>query len=349
MGSYFHCQQRSIEHDDNTGVSLDSTSSSSAASGNMPPSSMSDAAFCQVDFTAIIRRGKEENWLLSPQDVHLQALVGAGGFGEVFRGTLYGATPIAVKVAKDATTHGKLNSLSTELRFLRRVRHPNIVLFYGVVVDVAASSFALVLEWVTGCMLHIFVSKLDLEDECNTVLATDIAHGIHYLHSQTPAIVHHDLKPANVMVEDIPGHPKAKILDFGLSALRATQSRAGTRKYMAPEIILGKQHGRPADVYAYGCVLLLLFARVPPPESCAYVPHAFVKWPTSHHTSKIPLVAGCLKEDPDLRPTFDIILSTLGVNSGDGASGTTQEPSLDQSSSSPISPDKEHEFSSFGA
>jgi len=65
-------------------------------------STMADASICQVDFTAIICRGKEENWLLCPQDVHLEACVGAGGFGQVFRGSLYGACPIEIKVAKDA-------------------------------------------------------------------------------------------------------------------------------------------------------------------------------------------------------------------------------------------------------
>jgi len=60
--------------------------------------------------------------------------------------------PLKLKLPRTQKNGGKLSSLSTELRFLRRVRHQNLVLFFGVIVNVEAGSFPLVFQWVL--LLH---------------------------------------------------------------------------------------------------------------------------------------------------------------------------------------------------
>ena len=86
----------------------------------------------------------------------------------------------------------------------------------------------------------------------------ELAEGVKYLHSQTPKpIIHRDLKPANVLISD----DGLKLCDFGLAKIHEvsdhTQGR-GTRKYMAPETIMGKQYNDTGDVFSLSVIALEL-------------------------------------------------------------------------------------------
>jgi len=246
--------------------------------------------------------------LLGPQDVTVSALVGEGGFGQVFKGTLHQTTTVAIKIAKGQHNISKDQALMNELRFLRRVRNPHIVLLHGALVDTHAGTLSLVLEWVDGVMLHYFLKERKVGDGHEMLLALGITTGMHYLHAQSPPILHHDLKPANVMIETVCFPPKAKILDFGLSALLETRCRSGTRKFMAPEIIHGRPHGPPADVFAFGCILLLVFARLPPPAYPEAEAHALIGWPIDLEPKVRELTNRCLLVEPTERPNMREIL-----------------------------------------
>jgi serine/threonine protein kinase len=92
-------------------------------------------------------------------------------------------------------------------------------------------------------------------------LIAQVADGLDAVHAA--GLVHRDVKPANVMVEDRPGDgPAAYLTDFGLakamaatSGLTATGEVIGTVDYMAPEQIEGRRVDARTDVYALGCVL----------------------------------------------------------------------------------------------
>jgi len=101
---------------------------------------------------------------------------------------------------------------------LRRLRHPNIVHFHGVVFWTAAgddSSFeistcstvdsqathmqlGLVLERVAGVELGIFAKDCDTPS-LMTFIAIDLCRALRYLHHQNPPVVHGDLKPQNIL------------------------------------------------------------------------------------------------------------------------------------------------------
>ena len=87
----------------------------------------------------------------------------------------------------------------------------------------------------------------------------DIGAAMAFLHSSRPQIVHGDLKDSNIFVEETcHARRRAKLLDFGLSVLRATHSRSrgGTVHWMAPEMALTNLvPSTKLDVFSFGRVI----------------------------------------------------------------------------------------------
>src|SRR5262249_1925492 len=96
--------------------------------------------------------------------------------------------------------------------------------------------------------------------------ALDSAHELH--------LVHRDVKPANILIEQHRRREHAYLTDFGASKKLASSSRltrtgmtVGTLDYMAPEQITGKPLDARTDVYSLGCVLFeALTGRIPYPR-----------------------------------------------------------------------------------
>lgn len=208
--------------------------------------------------------GSREHWLVNTKDIMLQPgrRLGQGSFGVVVAGSFLG-TPVAVKLARgpgpSSSVQG-LPQLANELRVLRRVRHPNIVLFHGGCVDVPNKALAVVLELIRGDVLNDFLNpgKVPPGDGERYIVLLGIARGLTHLHTQCPCVVHGDVSDGNIMVERLQHEPRAKLLDFGLSRILSPKSRplGGTCRYMAPEVLKG--HMAPsvyADVFSFGRIV----------------------------------------------------------------------------------------------
>lgn len=100
-----------------------------------------------------------------------------------------------------------------------------------------------------------------------------IIEGVMYLHVCRPAIVHGDLKPGNVLIDD---NGKPRLCDFGLArvfleegstGMTTTSEHTGTTRYLAPELVSGDESVHPttaSDAYAIGCLgLEILFLQKP--------------------------------------------------------------------------------------
>jgi serine/threonine protein kinase len=96
-------------------------------------------------------------------------------------------------------------------------------------------------------------------------IASEIATGLDTLHRE--GLVHRDVKPANIMVDESGG---SFLTDFGLArgaaatVLTKPGRVVGTLDYLAPEVITGSAAGPPADIYALGCVVYECIAGRPP-------------------------------------------------------------------------------------
>jgi len=268
--------------------------------------------------------GHRERWLIEAGQVRLmpQNILGSGSFGVVVLASLHGSQ-VAVKVPKSShhgSTAWHLPSLGNELRILRHVRHPNVVLFHGACIDPTSSELALVLEYVQGHRLDRFVEvphKIAPSNQARHLILIDICCALRYLHAQRPCIVHGDLKASNILVEDWHEHPRPKLVDFGLSRLltRKAKPLGGTLNWMAPELMKnpGMSPAPSADVFSFGRLAYFVTTGVRPLANIDR--RTFVKLarkariPPLHWPEEAPflepcrmLVQNCLEVDAAVRP-----------------------------------------------
>mmetsp|Transcript_66676 Transcript_66676/g.159396 ORF Transcript_66676/g.159396 Transcript_66676/m.159396 type:complete len:1017 (-) Transcript_66676:57-3107(-) len=269
----------------------------------------------------LTQAGMREHWLIDTSKVTIwsSCVLGCGGFATVVGAQLHGM-PVAMKVpnSKKGQSIRLLPSLANELRILRRIRHPNIVLFHGACIDLEMGDLALVFEWVKGVPLGNFIDvQGPASKSLSLQLILDLACALRYLHSQSPPIVHGDLSASNVFVEWGSGMNHAKILDFGLSRLATRKAKplGGTARWMAPELFRRPRvlPAASSDVYSYGRLMHFMITGVKP-----YSPfenHVIVEqvltgyvenyaWPdvTCFSVSCQLLCSGCGALDPGLRP-----------------------------------------------
>jgi serine/threonine-protein kinase len=161
-----------------------------------------------------------------------------------------------------------------EANALRMLDHPNLVAAVDVFVE--AGFLFLVMERVHGRTLtKVLADEGPLKPRRALVIARQLLEGIGHAHAH--GLVHRDLKPDNIMLVDMGGWERAKIVDFGLVKLIGDAEAAmgggkltstgivfGTPAYMAPEQALGRGVDGRADLYALATILFeMLTARVP--------------------------------------------------------------------------------------
>ncbi|KDP37051.1 hypothetical protein JCGZ_06107 [Jatropha curcas] len=223
-------------------------------------------------------------------------LIGCGSFGSVYKGFLHQVRrPVAIKVIK-LQVRGASKSFKAECKVLMNIRHRNLIKMLGYCsgVDGRVNIFkALVFEFMGNGSLDMWLhpdnqsKNLSLVQRLN--IALDIAQALHYLHDNCKtAIVHCDLKPSNVLLDD---DMVAHVCDFGLAKLLSnsqsqfsTNGMKGTIGYAAPEYGMGCEASRMGDVYSYGILVLEMFTGKRPTDEMfkdGLNLHDFVKqaWP----------------------------------------------------------------------
>ncbi|GAB4822570.1 hypothetical protein N2152v2_009616 [Parachlorella kessleri] len=214
-------------------------------------------------------------WIIDFDTLELQRQIGEGSFGRVYLAT-WQHTPVAVKIllntaldvyseeaVKQALTLSSpvLENLQKEAALMCSLRHPSIVTFLGVcpvppcvVTEYCArGSLADVLR--TARQSPAAAAKLDWLRRLNMML--DTAKGMLHLHSHSPAIIHRDLKSANLLVDT---HWRCKVSDFNLSRILEdrvvlSSAMATNPRWLAPEVLEGQPATLQSDVYSFGVVL----------------------------------------------------------------------------------------------
>ncbi|XP_059287504.1 wall-associated receptor kinase-like 20 [Lycium ferocissimum] len=188
-------------------------------------------------------------------------LLGAGGYGEVYYGTLDDGTAVAVKCAKLGNTKG-IDQVLNEVRILCQVNHKNLLGILGCCVELEQP--LLVYEYVPNGTLndHLHGKSKFLTWNFRLSIAHATAEGLAYLHfSAVPPIYHRDVKSSNILLD---GKLNAKVSDFGLSRLahadlsHVSTCAQGTLGYLDPEYYRNYQLTDKSDVYSFGVVLLEL-------------------------------------------------------------------------------------------
>ena len=231
---------------------------------------------------------------------HLAVLdrLGAGGYGEVFRAYDSGLErEVALKLrrANNQFSAAAGRAFIEEARRLAQVRHPNVLAVHGAAVDQGRAGI-----WTDLLIGETLAARIirdgPMRFSALLALATELAAALSAVHAR--AIVHGDLKPANVMCEA--GQDGAYVLmDFGAGAQldKSGQTRlyAGTLNFMAPEHLAGELLGTAVDIYALGAAIYFAAtARV---------------LPSSEAATRLALKN--LRTREDLPKTFVTLLTTL--------------------------------------
>jgi len=198
----------------------------------------------------------------------LEKQLGVGGMGVVYLATyVKTGQKVALKVLSPGLTADErlVARFEREIAILKKLRHENIVQYYGGGKHGTQRYYAM--ELMDGGALEDELKRKEkLPWEQVIDYGLQICAGLEHAHNH--GIVHRDLKPANLFLTKA---EKIKIGDFGIArdtqatALTAAGKTVGTYAYMAPEQINGEfPISRKTDLYALGCVLYqMLCGRTP--------------------------------------------------------------------------------------
>ncbi|CAN5409797.1 hypothetical protein BH10ACT11_BH10ACT11_07750 [soil metagenome] len=201
----------------------------------------------------------------------VESVLGRGGMGVVFRaeqprlGRMVAIKVIAPELASDDTFRERF---SHEARLAAAIEHPNAIPIYEAGME--GKTPYLVMRFVDGVDLSSVIKRDgSLSADRAVTIIEQVAGALDEAHHR--GLVHRDVKPANVLVEDRRGREHAYLTDFGLtkqagslSGVTATGRWVGTIDYAAPEQIRGKRVDARADVYSLGCLLFaILTGRLP--------------------------------------------------------------------------------------
>nr|XP_043631647.1 probable serine/threonine-protein kinase SIS8 isoform X2 [Erigeron canadensis] len=255
------------------------------------------------------------------EDITLGERIGLGSYGEVYRGDWHG-TDVAVKKFLDQEiTTESLDEFISEVRIMKRVRHPNVVLFMGAVTR--TPHLSIVTEFLPRGSLYKLLRRPNnqLDYRRRLRMALDTARGMNYLHNCTPVIVHRDLKSPNLLVDK---NWVVKVCDFGLSRMKnstflSSRSTAGTAEWMAPEVLRNEPSDEKCDVYSFGVVLWELctmqqpWGGMNPMQVVGAVgfQHRRLDIPEDIDPIIADIITRCWQTDSKLRPTFAEIMAAL--------------------------------------
>jgi serine/threonine protein kinase len=245
---------------------------------------------------------------------------------------------VAVKTLKTNLSESNLGDCYNEVSVLSHLRHPNLVLFLGAVID--DGPLWIVSEFMEGGSLEDFFKAKKRQRKgkpfrplASDVLRwlTDFARALCFLHNARPCIIHRDLKPGNLLLS-AEGH--MKIGDFGLSKIvkgkmqqdrYVMTGRTGTLRYMAPEVMEEESYSEKVDIYSLAFNVWFMCTGERPLELyMRQVTSAFkVDEMTKHlreglrpDVSRIqPAIAAllvrCWAQDPDERPSAQELCDLL--------------------------------------
>ena len=254
--------------------------------------------------------------------------LGRGSYGTVYA-AVYSSKPCVAKEMHPFLKHDKLETFVREINTLSTLKHPSIVQFLGVYFRDKSHVPILVMErmWKNLCTL--------LEEQPNQLalltkmyILNDIACGLQYLHSQKKPVVHRDLHPSNVLLNE---NLSAKIADLGQAkpldnvAAQKLSTAPGNIAYMAPETLTKKPtYDTKLDIFSLGCTMIHLVTETFPSPADQFVQSENLYRKVSEaerrieylnlmkHTSVLQHIAHqCLEDAPTSRPVASEICKEL--------------------------------------
>lgn len=190
-------------------------------------------------------------------------LIGEGGFGAVYRGTLPDGTEVAVKVRSSTSTQGT-KEFENELNLLSAIQHENLVRLLGYCSE--NDQQILVYPFMSNGSLQDRLygeaaKRKTLDWPTRLSIALGAARGLTYLHTFAErCVIHRDVKSSNILLDH---SMNAKVADIGFSKYAPQEGDSGvslevrgTAGYLDPEYYSTQHLTAKSDVFSFGVVLL---------------------------------------------------------------------------------------------
>ncbi|OWM63963.1 probable serine/threonine-protein kinase SIS8 [Punica granatum] len=255
------------------------------------------------------------------EDLQIGEEIGQGSYAVVHRG-IWKGSDVAIKVYCSNEYGEKiLRDYKKEIDIMKRLRHPNVLLFMGAVYS--QERLAIVTEFLPRGSLFkaLHKNKQAIDIRRRMRMALDVVRGMNYLHHRNPPILHRDLKSSNLLVDR---NWNVKAGDFGLSRLKnasllATKSGRGTPQWMAPEVLRNEPSNEKSDVFSFGVVLWELMTQSIPWNNLNPLQVVGVVGfmdrrldiPGGVDPEIASIIRDCWLSDPDQRPSFEDILKRM--------------------------------------
>eukprot|EP01089_Gocevia_fonbrunei_P022101 TRINITY_DN879_c0_g1_i1.p1 TRINITY_DN879_c0_g1~~TRINITY_DN879_c0_g1_i1.p1 ORF type:complete len:401 (-),score=122.39 TRINITY_DN879_c0_g1_i1:94-1296(-) len=272
------------------------------------------------------------HWMVHFNDIEFGDKLGEGNFGAVFKGEYMG-TKVAIKKLFFVDDQFMQKYIEREMDTLTAIHHPNIVQLLGICME--QEDVYLITEFVNGGDLHkrLLESKT-LSWNQKVSYCKDIALAMTYLHSKN--IMHRDLKSHNLLLGE---GDKIKVCDFGLARtegsgeeIKAQKTIVGTHEWMAPEISMGQNYDKSADVFSFAMVMYEVITQGDPPPRKLVEGFRFLP---EKHKPGIPadtppelwnILVECGNTEPKDRPLFKDIVKRLSTLEGELPAAPKETP-----------------------
>ncbi|XP_010255866.1 PREDICTED: serine/threonine-protein kinase CDL1-like [Nelumbo nucifera] len=269
-------------------------------------------------------------------------VIGKGGHGVVYRGTLGDGTVAAIKMVHREGKQGE-REFRIEVDLLSRLHSPYLVELLGYCAD--QQHRLLIFEYMPNGSLHHHIHRTHkqyqpLDWATRLRIALDCARALEFLHElAVPTVIHRNFKCSNILLDQ---NLRAKASDFGLAKTgpdrinsQITTTVVGTTGYLAPECASTGKLTAKSDVYGYGVVLLeLLTGRIPVDTKRPPGEHFLVSWALPRLTNREKVVemvdpalkgqyskkeliqvaaiaAVCVQPEADYRPLMTDVVQSL--------------------------------------
>jgi streptogramin lyase len=197
----------------------------------------------------------------------IEGVAGRGGFGVVYRAThLVLDHVVALKLISSgrAGDENFRERFKSESRIAVSIRHPNVVAVHNAGEE--NGLLFVTMDFIDGTDLRGLLTREGrLKPDDAVTIVTQVAAALDAAHEK--GLVHRDIKPGNVLIDERGGGRHVYLTDFGLSkqmdatsGVTASGAFVGTLDYVAPEQIKGDRLDARTDVYALGCVMFELLS-----------------------------------------------------------------------------------------
>ncbi|MFC4529299.1 serine/threonine-protein kinase [Sphaerisporangium dianthi] len=270
-------------------------------------------------------------------DYLLAGRLGSGGQGVVYEAYDRDGRRVAIKIlyGDPALNRG----IAREVTAAERVA--SFCIAKVLAHDLAAAKPYIVSEYIEGPSLRRYLQDRGPSRGADLHrLAVAVATALTSIHEA--GVIHRDLKPDNVLI----GPDGPRVIDFGIArtvemSLTSTGLVAGTPTYMAPEVFTGQRAGMPADVFAWGAIVVFAATGRDPfqADSLGAVMHRVLSLDPGLDDLDDPLrglVASALNKDPAVRPTArELLMGLIGAAGDPLAAGAQAASEIRVSSGDP--------------